>query len=74
MITKPPEEKSTETLNKLERSEKKQNHSRVISRTNDHTRINANIRQKRFQIPIHLGLGHEAKLSQSVKQNTNKIV
>ena len=22
--------------------------------------INANIRQKRFQIPIHLGLGHEA--------------
>ena len=33
--------------------------------------INANIRQKRFQIPIHLGLGHEA-IAVAVSQTKHK--
>ena len=57
MITKPPEEKSTETSKKLERSEKETKIIQELFRVRmTMLAINANIRQKRFQIPIHLDL------------------
>ena len=72
MITKPPEEKSTETSKQLERSEKETKIIQELFRVRmTMLAINANIRQKRFQIPIHLGLGHEA-IAVAVSQTKHK--
>ena len=61
MIIKTPEEKSTETSKKLERSQEETKIIQELFRVRmTMLAINANIRNKRFQIPIHLGLGHEA--------------
>ena len=74
MITKPPQEKpmAMDTSRTLERSEQETHLIQELFRVRmTMLAINANIRNKRFQIPIHLGLGHEAiavAVSQSKKQ------
>lgn len=61
MITKSPQEKPINTSRILERSEQENHLIQELFRVRmTMLAINENIRQKRFQIPIHLGLGHEA--------------